>query len=65
MAAVDELTQDMSVLSSRALGPTKSVVVFGQFNGELRAARRRAGVELGPIPLQDLFVPMTTKENVA
>jgi ABC-2 type transport system ATP-binding protein len=65
-AAVDEITRDMAVLSSRSLGPTKSAVVFGQFNGCLRDHAAAVGVELGPIPLQDLFVSLTTaptKEN--
>jgi ABC-2 type transport system ATP-binding protein len=59
-AAVDEITRDMAVLSTRSLGPTKSAVVFGQFNGCLRDHAAAAGVELGPIPLQDLFVSLTT-----
>ncbi len=62
--AVDEITVGMHVLSTRVLGSTKSAVVFGQFNGELRAHAATAGVELGPIPLQDLFVALTTEENV-
>jgi ABC-2 type transport system ATP-binding protein len=62
--AVDEITAGMHVLSTRVLGGTKSAVVFGQFNGELRAHAAAAGVELGPIPLQDLFVALTTEENV-
>lgn len=62
--AVDEITAGMHVLSTRVLGSAKSAVVFGQFNGELRAHAAAAGVELGPIPLQDLFVALTTQENV-
>ena len=62
---VDELTRNMSVLSSRSLGPTKSVVVFGQFNGHLREHAAAEGIELGPIPLQDLFVSLTSKEHAS
>jgi ABC-2 type transport system ATP-binding protein len=62
-AAVDEITREMSVLSTRSLGPTKSAVVFGQFNGCLREHAAKVGVELGPIPLQDLFVSLTSKED--
>jgi ABC-2 type transport system ATP-binding protein len=62
--AVDEITAGTHVLSTRVLGTTKSAVVFGRFNGELRAHAAAAGVELGPIPLQDLFVALTTEENV-
>jgi len=60
--AVDALTADMSVLSTRSLGRTRSAMVIGDFNGELRAQAAAAGVELGPIPLQDLFVALTTQE---
>ena len=63
-AAVDELTRDMSVLSRRSLGPTTSVVVFGDFNGHLRDHAAELGVTLGPIPLQDLFVSLTSQELV-
>jgi ABC-2 type transport system ATP-binding protein len=63
-AAVDEITAGMHVLSSRTLGATRAAVVFGQFNGCLREQAAAAGVELGPIPLQDLFVALTTEENV-
>jgi ABC-2 type transport system ATP-binding protein len=61
--AVDALTADMSVLSTRVLGRTKSSVVLGEFNGALRAQATAAGVELGPIPLQDLFVALTSQEH--
>jgi ABC-2 type transport system ATP-binding protein len=60
--AVDALTADMSVLSTRSLGRTRSAVVVGDFNGALRAQAAAAGVEIGPIPLQDLFVALTTQE---
>jgi ABC-2 type transport system ATP-binding protein len=63
-AAVDEITLGMHVLSTRSLGSTKSAVVFGHFNGGLREQAAAAGVELGPIPLQDLFVALTSQENV-
>lgn len=61
-AAVDTISAGRSVLSSRTLGPTKSTVVFGELDGDLRAQAATAGVELGPIPLQDLFVALTSQE---
>ena len=61
-AAVDAVTTGLSVLSSRTLGPTKSSVVFGHSAGELRDRAEAAGVEVGPIPLQDLFVALTSKD---
>jgi ABC-2 type transport system ATP-binding protein len=62
--AVDAITDGMHVLSTRSLGATKAAVVFGRFNGGLRDQAAAAGVELGPIPLQDLFVALTSQENV-
>jgi ABC-2 type transport system ATP-binding protein len=63
-AAVEELTRTMSVLSRRSLGPTTSVVLFGELNGHLRDHAAELGVTLGPIPLQDLFVSLTSQELV-
>ncbi|MCB0999421.1 MAG: ABC transporter ATP-binding protein [Acidimicrobiales bacterium] len=63
-AAVDEITGGMAVLSSRTLGPTTSAVVFGEDHGDLQDRAAAAGVEVGPIPLQDLFVAMTSQESV-
>ncbi|GAA5059008.1 ABC-2 type transport system ATP-binding protein [Thermocatellispora tengchongensis] len=58
-AHVDTFTAGLRVLGERQLGPTKSAMVYG----ELDAARRRkaveAGLELGPINMQDLFIHLT------
>jgi len=62
VASVDTITAGLSVLSSRTLGPTKSSVVFGHCASDLRARAEPAGVEVGPIPLQDLFVALTSQE---
>lgn len=63
-AAVDAVTAGLSVLSSRTLGPTKSSVVFGQSDSDLLARAEPAGVDVGPIPLQDLFVALTSQDPV-
>jgi ABC-2 type transport system ATP-binding protein len=63
-AAVDALTAGMSVLSSRTLGPTRSAVVLDRLDADMRARAAAAGIELGPIPLQDLFVALTSEEAV-
>jgi ABC-2 type transport system ATP-binding protein len=57
--AVDQLASGLRTLSSRQLGPTKSVTVFGQLSREQTAAADHAGVEISPVPLQDLFVHLT------
>ncbi len=54
----------MSVLSSRTLGPTTSAVVLDRLDADMRARATAAGIELGPIPLQDLFVALTSEEAV-
>jgi len=64
MEAVDRFTAGMTVLTERRLGATKAVAVFGDLSGEQRHQATAAGLELGPIPLQDLFVHLTTKEDV-
>lgn len=62
--AVDAVTAGLRVLATRTLGPTRSSVVFGQIDRDLRARASASGVEVGPIPLQDLFVAMTSEEAV-
>jgi len=58
--AVDALVAGLTVLSQKQLGPTKSVVVYGGLTDELRSRAGQSGVEIGPLPLQDLFVHLTT-----
>jgi ABC-2 type transport system ATP-binding protein len=57
--AVADFTAARRVLATKTLGPTRSDTVFGELDA---AARRRAdelGLELGPVPIQDLFVHLT------
>jgi ABC-2 type transport system ATP-binding protein len=63
-AAVEAFTAGMLVLSSRTLGPTRSSVVLERFDGDMRSRATAAGIELGPIPFQDLFVALTSQEAV-
>lgn len=57
--AVDQVVNGMPILNTRQLGPTKSVVIYGDLDPERRSLARSAGLELGPVPLQDLFVHLT------
>lgn len=62
-AAIDQFAPSLSglsVLSERALGPTRSVVVYGSMDQVDRRRAEAAGLELGPLPLQDLFVHLTS-----
>jgi ABC-2 type transport system ATP-binding protein len=58
-AAVDQVTAGLMVLSEQRLGGTKSSTVLGDLDDDLRARARDAGLEIGPVGLQDLFVHLT------
>ncbi|MEV8375040.1 ABC transporter ATP-binding protein [Kribbella sp. NPDC056861] len=58
-AAVDELTTGLTVLAEQRLGGTKSVTVLGDLDDALLAKAHSAGLEIGPVGLQDLFVHLT------
>lgn len=65
-AAVDRfvgLLDGVTVLGERQLGGTRSVTVYGELDEQRRALARDAGLELGPIGLQDLFVHLTQRPN--
>ncbi|MEX2618948.1 MAG: ABC transporter ATP-binding protein [Egibacteraceae bacterium] len=57
--AVDRFTEGLRVLNDKTLGPTKAVMVYGELDAARRAQARRAGLEVGPVALQDLFVHLT------
>jgi ABC-2 type transport system ATP-binding protein len=56
---VDELTGGLVVLAEQRLGQTKATTVFGDLDDSLRDKAADAGLELGPVGLQDLFVHLT------
>ena len=58
-SAVAEFTADLTVLNEQSLGGTSQVTTFGELDDEQRRRARAAGLELGPVPLQDLFVHLT------
>ncbi|MEE6287742.1 ABC transporter ATP-binding protein [Georgenia sp. MJ173] len=59
---VDDAVRHLRVLSERALGPTKQVTVVGDLDGATRAALAAAGLEVGAVPIQDMFIALTEKE---
>jgi ABC-2 type transport system ATP-binding protein len=61
--AVDRFTSGMTVLSTRQLGGTTAAVVHGELDAEDRRRASESGLDLGPLPLQDLFIHLT--EEVA
>lgn len=56
---VDRFTSGLDVLSARQLGPTKSVTTYGELTREQRRHATHAGLEIGPVAIQDLFVHLT------
>ena len=59
VAAVDEFTAGFTVLAEERLGGTKSTTVLGDLDPALLAQASAAGLEVGPVGLQDLFVHLT------
>jgi ABC-2 type transport system ATP-binding protein len=57
--AVAAFVADRTVLSERRLGPTRAATVYGRMDAAARARAAAAGLELGPVSLQDLFVHLT------
>lgn len=57
--AVDRFTAGRTVLAEKRLGPTKQTTIYGALDDRDRAAVREAGLEVGPVALQDLFVHLT------
>lgn len=64
VAAVDELTAGLTVLAEQRLGGTKSTTVLGDLDDPLLAKARSAGLEIGPVGLQELFVHLTGSTRV-
>lgn len=63
--AVDSFTNGREILSQRALGRQKEVVLFGKLSENDRLAAEKAGLELSYSSLQDLFIYMTEKGGKA
>ena len=57
--AVDRFVAGHTVLRERQLGRTKSAMVYGGLDEADRRQARDAGLDLGPVALQDLFVHLT------
>jgi ABC-2 type transport system ATP-binding protein len=57
--AVDRFVADLVVLGESQLGHTKSTTVYGPIDQGRRQQADAAGLDLGPISLQDLFVHLT------
>lgn len=58
-ATVERFVGGRRVLGRQRLGGTAQVTVVGDFPDDERAAARAAGLEVGAVPVQDLFVHLT------
>lgn len=61
-AAVAELARDHRIIGSRDLGPTRQVTLYDDrpdSRNEILHAAAEAGLDIGPVPLQDLFIHLT------
>jgi ABC-2 type transport system ATP-binding protein len=60
-AVVDDVVADLAidVLARTELGGTSQVTVVGHLDAQVLDRVRRAGLEVGPVALQDLFVHLT------
>ncbi|MFF0310143.1 ATP-binding cassette domain-containing protein [Streptosporangium sp. NPDC004379] len=58
-ARVDAFTAGLTVLGVKDLGPTRSAMVYGDLDDTRRREAAEAGLELGPVAMQELFVHLT------
>ena len=61
-AAVDRHTAGQRVVGVRDLGPTRQATVFGDLDEQALALAQRDGLQVGAVPLQDLFIHLTDTE---
>lgn len=59
-ALIEPFTPELTILGTRELGSTRSVAVLDP-SDDLRRRINSAGLEIGPMPLQDLFIHLTAK----
>ncbi|WP_059041465.1 ATP-binding cassette domain-containing protein [Paenibacillus rubinfantis] len=62
-AEVDAFVRGMKILNVQQLGGTKSAIVYGEFDEAQRRAAASKGLDIGPVPLQDLFIHLTGEEG--
>lgn len=60
---VDAFVSGMKLLNEQQLGGTKSVMVYGTLTEQDQRAAHEQGLEIGPVPLQDLFIHLTEEAN--
>ena len=61
--AVAAFTSDLDVLATKQLGPTRSDTIYGELDDNQRHHASELGLDLDPVPLQDLFVHLTDPDR--
>lgn len=56
---VDRFTSTQPVIGTRDLGPTRQATVFGSLDEAMLTRARAEGLQVGPVPLQDLFIHLS------
>ncbi len=62
-SSVDSFVKGMKVLHEQQLGPTKSVMVYGELTDNLLRLAEISGLEISPVSLQNLFIHMTKEDE--
>ncbi|MDF5757980.1 ABC transporter ATP-binding protein [Spongiactinospora sp. TRM90649] len=62
---VERFVAGLTVLGDKRLGRTRSAMVYGELDDGRREAAVRAGLDIGPIALQDLFIHLTGQRGAA
>lgn len=60
---VDAAVAGLGVVGTRDLGPTRQVTVFDDLDDGALDRAAAAGLQLGGVPLQDLFIHLTARES--
>ncbi|MBD5786118.1 ABC transporter ATP-binding protein [Cellulosimicrobium terreum] len=60
---VERFVAGREVLARQRLGSTAQVTLFGLFDSDERAAAATAGLDVGSVPVQDLFVHLTRQSG--
>lgn len=60
-SAVDSFTKGMQVIARDTFGSLASVTVMGEMNADNRGIAQSLGLELAPVPLQQLIVHLTSQ----
>lgn len=61
--AIDKAAAGHTVVGMRDLGPTRQVTLFGDLDPQALHEAERSGVQIGSVPLQELFIHLTETQE--